>query len=95
MKSAARSDARKQEKAEWSDILKEADARQRRWNCYMSYHWEFGIFERPKSILEDDPAYAEAIMSGAVEPGWIYAFDRDGVPDGEPKSGDAAREVSG
>jgi hypothetical protein len=84
MKSAARSGARKQERAEWSAIVKEADARQRRWDYYMSYHWEFGVFERPKSILEDDPAYAEAIMSGAVEPGWIYAFDDDGFPDDEP-----------
>jgi hypothetical protein len=81
MKIGARAGARKQERAEWSVIVKEADARQRRWDYYMSYHWEFGVFERPKSILEDDPAYAEAIMSGAVEPGWIYAFDDDGVRD--------------
>jgi hypothetical protein len=96
MKSAARSGARKQARAEWSVIVKEAEARKRRWDYYMSYHWEFGVFERPRSILEDDPAYAEAIICGAVEPGWIYAFD-DGVPDDdEPESdGDAALEASG
>jgi hypothetical protein len=90
MKIGARAGARKKERAEWSTTVKEAEARKRRWDYYMSYHWEFGVYERPKSILEGDPAYAEAIMSGAVEPGWTYAFDDD-VQDDEPESDSDAR----